>query len=285
MSFLDSYVVNSFNKTFTTLATLFGVVFLFVEIPSTAVSLGDFVVSSKSLALCLALFFFIAVYIFIWFRANKLRKISIDVDSTTVVVKAGNLFEEPGLIAIAFNEYFDTTVDNKIISERSLNGIFIKDVLGITNTSDLDSFIEGNIGESQKLDVVERPVGKAQKYVLGTACLYLDRYILTAFAKFNERNEAHLTMPEYLEFLINFWDEVNSIYAARSVSVPIFGSGITRIKEHKRITDEQLLKIMLWTFKISEMRFTHPAKLTIIVHHEKINTINLTSIKELSNGL
>ena len=285
MSFLDSYVVNSFNKTFTTLATLFGVVFLFVEIPSTAVSLGDFVVSSKSLALCLALFFFIAVYIFIWFRANKLRKISIDVDSTTVVVKAGNLFEEPGLIAIAFNEYFDTTVDNKIISERSLNGIFIKDVLGITNTSDLDSFIEDNIGESQKLDVVERPVGKAQKYVLGTACLYSDRYILTAFAKFNERNEAHLTMPEYLEFLINFWDEVNSIYAARSVSVPIFGSGITRIKEHKRITDEQLLKIMLWTFKISEMRFTHPAKLTIIVHHEKINTINLTSIKELSNGL
>lgn len=43
----------------------------------------------------------------------------------------------------------------------------------------------------------------------------------------------------------------------------IFGSGITRIKGHKTISDEDLLKIMLWTFRISEMRFKYPAKLTI----------------------
>ena len=92
-------------------------------------------------------------------------------------------------------------------------------------------------------------------------------------------------MPEYLEFLIKFWDEINRVYAQKSVNVPVFGSGITRIKEHRNISDEELLKIMLWTFRISEMRFKYPAKLTIIIHKDKINKINLLDIKMAKNGL
>ena len=92
-------------------------------------------------------------------------------------------------------------------------------------------------------------------------------------------------MPEYLEFLIKFWDEINMVYAQRSVSVPIFGSGITRIKEHKNITDEELLKIMLWTFRISETRFKYPAKLNIVIHEDKIDKINLFEIKSMQNGI
>ncbi|MDP4350104.1 DUF6430 domain-containing protein, partial [Escherichia coli] len=84
---------------------------------------------------------------------------------------------------------------------------------------------------------------------------------------------------DYLAFLINFWDKVNRIYAQKSVSVPICGSGITRIKEDKNISDEDLLKIMLWTFRISEMRIKVPAKLTIVIHKDKIDKINLLDIK------
>ncbi len=90
---------------------------------------------------------------------------------------------------------------------------------------------------------------------------------------------------EYLEFLIKFWDEINRVYAQKSVSVPIFGSGITRIKEHKNISDEELLKIMLWTFRISEMRFKYPANLTIVIHKDKIDKISLLDIELAKNGL
>ena len=92
-------------------------------------------------------------------------------------------------------------------------------------------------------------------------------------------------MPEYLGFLITFWDKVNIVYGQRSVSVPIFGSGITRIKEHRRISDEDLLKIMIWTFRISEMRFKHPAKLSIVINPEKMDKINLLDIQEAKNGI
>ena len=130
---------------------------------------------------------------------------------------------------------------------------------------------------------VER-LGKSKKYRPGTVCI-MDDYLLVAFSKFDNQNKAYLTMPEYLGFLINFWDNVNRVYSQKDVSVPIFGSGITRIKEHKNISDESLLKIMLWTFRISEMRFKYPAKLSIIIHEDKIDSINLLDIKEAENGL
>ena len=129
-----------------------------------------------------------------------------------------------------------------------------------------------------------RKQGKKKRYQIGTICLYKD-YLLTAFSKFDENNKALLTMPEYLEFLINFWDKVNNVYAQQSVSTTIFGSGITRIKGHKNISDEDLLKIMLWTFRISEMRFKYPAKLTIVIHKDKIDQINLLDIKSARNGV
>ncbi len=92
-------------------------------------------------------------------------------------------------------------------------------------------------------------------------------------------------MPEYIEFLINFWDRVNHVYGQKNVNVPIFGSGITRIKEHKNISDESLLKIMLWTFKLSETKFKYPAKLTIVIHKDKIDKINLLDISSIEKGL
>ena len=154
------------------------------------------------------------------------------------------------------------------------------------SVSDLDHRISNHQFEEDELLEVnhKRKVGKTQKYSLGTIFVNND-YLLTAFSKFDDKNRAFLTMPDYLAFLINFWDKVNRIYAQKSVSVPIFGSGITRIKEHKNISDEDLLKIMLWTFRISEMRFKFPAKLTIVIHKDKIDKINLLDIKSARNGL
>ena len=224
-------------------------------------------------------------YLYIWFSSNNLNSIDINVEGSDVTVKVGDIFEQPGLKVIAFNEYFDTQVDNKVISEVSLNGIFINNHCEKT-PSELDQYIENyEFGTDEVLEKNDdRRLGKKQKYRIGTICTHKD-YLLTALSKFDENNKACLTMPEYLEFLINFWDSVNNVYALQSVSTPIFGSGITRIKGHKNIADEDLLKIMLWTFRISEMRFKHPAKLTIVIHEGKIDQINLLDIKSVKNGV
>ncbi|WP_338647901.1 macro domain-containing protein [Flavobacterium sp. KS-LB2] len=233
----------------------------------------------------LSFFILIIIYLIIWYRANKLTNINIDIDGSNVNIKCGDLFSEDGLKTIAFNEYFDTIVDDKIISNKSLNGIFINKYFS-GKIKELDDFI---VEKSDELDVINNQVnrrlgGKTVQFKLSTIFVY-DEFILTAFSKFDEHNKATLTMSEYIEFLINFWDRVNRVYAQKTVSVPVFGSGITRIKEHKNISDEDLLKIMLWTFKLSEMKFKHPAKLTIVIHKDKISQINLFNIKSIELGI
>lgn len=227
----------------------------------------------------------ILTYLILWARSNNLQDVSLSIEGSTVNIKTGDIFQQSGLKAIAFNEYFDTVVDDRIIAKRSLNGIFLEKYLG-TSVADLDRHIDKYQFEDDDVlgREVDRTAGKRVKYKVGTICVYKD-YLVTAFAKFDDSNRANLTMPEYLEFLINFWDKVNRVYAQQSVSTTIFGSGITRIKGHKNISDEDLLKIMLWTFRISEMRFKHPAKLTIVIHKEKIDQINLLDIKSARNGM
>ncbi|MDY0274931.1 MAG: DUF6430 domain-containing protein [Desulfomicrobium sp.] len=267
-------IENFLKITYAIIVTL-SLVVLFVDIPT----------NYKSTYGWIFVGLLVLIYLVIWIWSNNLNKININIEGSEVTIKVGDIFSESGLKAIAFNEYFDTIVDNKIISENSLNGIFVKNYFG-DQVSELDSYIDNYpFDESEKLDSnTERVVGKKQRYQIGSICVYQD-FLLAAFTKFDNNNKAVLTMPEYLEFLINFWDKVNNVYGQRSVATPIFGSGITRIKGHKTICDEDLLKIMLWTFRISEMRFKYPAKLTILIHKSKIDKINLLDIKSARNGV
>ncbi|EJN1951572.1 hypothetical protein NPJ58_003872 [Escherichia coli] len=275
VNLFDTRIVKKFSDYTSTISTIFSLLLIFVDIPTeNKITLGIIFLFTLSL-----------LYFGIWLKSNNLTEVNLDVEGSIVTVKAGDLFLQDGFKVIAFNEYFDTQVDDNIISHKSLNGLYIDNHLS-GPISDLDQSISNyKFDEDEILEVnQERKVGKKQKYSLGTIFVNED-YLLTAFSKFDDKNRAFLTMPDYLGFLINFWDKVNRIYAQKSVSVPIFGSGITRIKEHKNISDEDLLKIMLWTFRISEMRFKFPAKLTIVIHKDKIDKINLLDIKSARNGL
>ena len=271
----DRRVIKRYLEVSSAVFTGISAIFLFVDIPA------DF---KLKIGISIAVFILL-VYIVIWWKANGLQNVSLNIDGSTVSIKTGDIFSQDGLKVIAFNEYFDTLVDDRVIAKRSLNGIFIEKYLDIS-VSQFDQYLsEFPFDENEILDrSVKRRIGKSVRYRLGTIFLYKD-FILTAFSRFDDNNKAYLTMPEYLEFLINFWDSVNRVYAQKSVSTTIFGSGITRIKGHKNISDEELLKIMLWTFRISEMRFKYPAKLTIVIHPEKIDQINLLDVMSAKHGV
>ncbi|OLP46551.1 macro domain-containing protein [Rhizobium oryziradicis] len=273
--FLDKRVFKIFLQITSVISAALSTLLLFVDIHD------DF----KILSLIVFAVVLLGVYIVVWIGSNRLNHVEINIDGTNVTIKVGDIFTEPGLKAIAFNEYFDTQVDNQIISEASLNGIFLKSYLDIS-VADLDRKIDDFRFEPDEIIGTDdrRLTGKLRKHRIGTIFIHKD-YLLTAMSKFDDSNRAVLTMPEYLEFLIRFWDRVNKVYAQKSVVTPIFGSGITRIKGHKNISDEDLLKIMLWTFRISEMRFKYPANLSIVIHKDKIDKINLLDIKLLGNGV
>lgn len=275
VGFFDKRIFRQFLTIVSWISVTSSLAFIFIEIPK----------EMKLVVGGVFLLVLLIVYVVLWLRSNKLEQIHTRIEGSDVTIKKGDIFKQPEFKAIAFNEYFDTQVDDKIISRQSLNGIFITKHLE-DSVAELDRYIENYQFEDEDIicENANRKTGKKTRFEIGTICVY-GEYLLTAFSKFDDKDQAWLTMPEYLSFLINFWDRVNRVYAQKCVSVPIFGSGITRIREHKNISDEDLLKIMLWTFRISEMRFKYPAKLTIIIHEGKMDTINLLDIKSANNGL
>src|SRR5690606_27361733 len=122
----------------------------------------------------------ILVYMLIWYKANKLTNINIDVEGSIVNIKCGDLFSEDGLKTIPFNEYFDTVVDDKIISHQSLNGIFVNRFFE-NKVNDLDNSIVENSDDSDIINShCSRPQGgKIVKFKLSTIFVFND-YIITA---------------------------------------------------------------------------------------------------------
>ena len=233
---------------------------------------------------------FPVIYLSIRYHSNKLKKVNLKIDKSEIEIKEGNIlsndvFNNKNIIKVfAFNEYFDTLVDDEIISKWDLNGQFINEK--VENISTLNNKMYRS--KKLKLSLLDknenRKYGKQNRYKLGTIYKYSDDVFLTAMTHFDKKNRAYLSIQDYVRFLINFWDEVDSMYAGRTVVVTLFGSGITRL-ENKMFNNTQILQIILWTFWLRRIKFTKPAKFVILLDKQTSKEINYYKVREWFNGL
>jgi hypothetical protein len=268
---LDKRVRNEFGKFISVIGTIFSFGLIFFEIPS-------------EYKVCASVLFGISmviVYFSIWRYANRQTSVELKINGSSIQIKTGNIFDQDGFKVIPFNEFFDTQVDDRIINRLSLNGQFIENY--VDDIEELNERIRLDSDLNDSCNIIETDVtrgGNKIRYQFGSIFVP-GEFLLSALSRFSKKNEAYLNIHEYVNFLIYFWDEINRVYAQKSVSVPIFGSGITRFKNgFESIDENELLSIMIWTFKISKMKFAYPAKLSIIVHEDKIDKINVFSLKE-----
>lgn len=219
------------------------------------------------------------IFLGLWWLANKKDHISLKINNSTVNVFFGDIFAQSGYKVIAFNEYFDTLVNDSLISETSINGQYIKKIA--TDVSELDAVIDNDphipdnaIGLNEG-----RKMGKKMKYRLGTICKNQD-YFLLAFSHFDENNRAILTLQQYTACLMKMWSEIDILYGGQTVSISLLGSGITRFKDHIEMSDQELLEIIIWTLKISKVKFTYPSTMNIVLPEWKREKINIYKLKE-----
>lgn len=233
---------------------------------------------------------FLIYYLYSWNKASRLKSISLNINDSKIEILEGDIFginnelrEDRILKVITFNEYFDTQVDDKIISRESLNGKFINNILN-GDTNELDYTIENDTYLKRKRREINqnRKSEKKQKYKIGTVLEYKEKYLLTVFSRFNDENKAEITLSEYIEFLVGFWSELDRVYASRIIEIPLLGSGIIRFSNiGNRISNQELLEHMLWSLKISRVKFNYPSKIKIILNCESLDEIDLFRINEI----
>lgn len=222
----------------------------------------------------------VILFFVLWGRANHMQRVTLKINDSEVVIEKGDIFYGEGYRVIPFNEYFDTQVDNGLISSKTINGQFLQKnstaIRYIENQIDNDSAANSNIVR----EISNRVPGKKKQYKLGTIVKY-ENYFILAFSKFDDRNRAYLKMDEYISCLLHMWDECDRQYNGESITMPLLGSGITRFRCHKNITDQELLEMILWTFELSSIRFRYQSKLRIVLTDDSLKNINLYEIKRI----
>ena len=269
VNLFDKALVKEFLAFLSTVEFILALVLIFLDIPQSArIVLGGIFIG-----------ILVCIYLLLWRRASKLESIQVHINNSVVNVEIGDIFDYKELKVIAFNEYFDTIVDDKIISNNSLNGIFINSK--IDDISTLDSAIANDTVLQQK--VVEenksRQKGKTTRYSLGACYLHDNEYVLTAFSRFSIDNRAFLTMGDFLQFLVAFWSEIDGLKSGRSVVIPLLGSRMVRFRGYENITDQELLEMLVWSFKISRVKFAYPFSVTFVIHKDHKHNIDLYKIK------
>lgn len=265
VNLFDRQLLELFYKILSVISVLTSFVFIFIDIP-----VQHKLIIGLSVLICLVI-----LYCVLWWRSNKKTHINLNIEGSPVEIKFGDIFNEDGLKVIAFNEYFDTLVDNKIIAENTLNGYFIKNF--IENVSFFDEQICKDLHLQEK--VIEtnenRLLGKKTRYKLGSIFKYESQYLLTAFSRFDDKNRAYLSMQDYISCLLEFWNEIDIIYAGRTIVIPLLGSGITRFRGYENVSEQELLELILWSFKVSRIRFRYPSKVSIVVGYDKKDKVSL----------
>lgn len=112
-----------------------------------------------------------------------------------------------------------------------------------------------------------------------------DGHLAVAGSKFDKENKVNITMRKYIAFLLNFWNEIDNIYNVRNVVIPVFSPGILRFTDgYSTATQQDLLEIILWTFKVSRIKITYPSKIKIVIFEDKKTKYNLYKLKVITKS-
>jgi hypothetical protein len=176
------------------------------------------------------------------------------------------------------NEFFDTE-NLGFIAENSLHGQFIRKYED--KGEDIYSHIISTL-KSRGINgiVMKREQGKQIKFRLGTICEYDDIFML-AYTSFDKDNRANLYGDNFPKCYSNMWNEIDIHNNGESVSMPVLGTGKTRFdKDYK---PQELLEIMLITFRMSGVNLERRATLNIVIHKSLAKDINFIRLKSFSD--
>jgi len=257
----DLTLWKTYGTTVAAISSIITIISFFVTAKETCIGAGGWLIIFIGLL--------IGTFFFIWVRANRLNKACLLINDTNVEVVVGDIFDHfmnpdkhaEEITVIAVNNYYDCIVDDRIISKTSLHGQYLQRIIAagkleaLENKIKNDDFLKkmGNPKED-----TTREIGRKIKYELGSLVEF-ENYVLTAFTAFDDDNKAYLSADEYLHFWIKFWENIDAVYAGRTINIPLMGAGITRFRNRKP-TKQQLLETMLWSLKITGFQNTYGDK-------------------------
>lgn len=168
-----------------------------------------------------------------------------------------------GIHVINFDECFTTKIGSASgdVRESSICGQYLKEHKDLDITTTLKKInIKPEIRKSKYL--------KQKCYKPGTIVPY-NGDLLMAFVKLVSNGLAKFdTIEDYKNCLSFLWHQIYIYHGDSSVCVPILGSGKTEV-QGKNLSSQEILDIMIYSYKTSDYRLKAPYKLYICCKRKK----------------
>ncbi len=206
--------------------------------------------------------------------------INLKVNETTKLnISYGNLFDKKGITIIPVNDFFDTIVDDNIISKKTLHGIFINKYF--KTKEDIENLANQINRSLKQCEYIEenRKEGKGNKkrYQLGTTAIVEvnnKKFFLVAVSKFDiTTNRAMLKISDYPLVLSKMMEFIHNYSQGYQVNIPLIGGGHLGIN----LTKEKLLEMIIFSIYTAEkIAILHG--INIVLHDSLKNEINLNRV-------
>ena len=161
------------------------------------------------------------------------KKIVISSNSfdTHITIKFGNIFDQKGVKAIAVNNFFDSIVDDDLVSKRSLHGEVIEQYWH-GNSEQWQEQVYDDLSD-KGYDEIQRAKGNNRRYKNGTtarACAYDEEFLFVALGETNpDDNVSHATAASLIASVREMLVKARAVCANRPLNLPLIGSGLSRV--------------------------------------------------------
>ncbi|KAF3978665.1 MAG: hypothetical protein HFP77_00740 [Methylococcales symbiont of Iophon sp. n. MRB-2018] len=204
-------------------------------------------------------------------------------DKVKAKIFFGDLFESKEIIVVPVNEYFDTIVDDKIISSNTIHGKFVQKYFG-GNEAELKKQIKKELAQYAPLETnSDRKYGNKNKYSLGTVCEIKNGnkvFYLVALTRFNANHRAEVKNSEYLRVLCDLFSYIEQNSQGRKVSIPLIGAGHSGVS----LSKQKLLEFLLFSIALKD-DLTLINGVNIVLHESIKKEIDLSSTEILFNTI
>ena len=193
-------------------------------------------------------------------------------------IRFGDIFDGTSVIVIPVNEYFDGELGNHV-SENSLHGKFIRDILGGQSNAFFELTSVALSGVVPEEDHVERSSGRCTRYGIGTVArvdVNNRRYLLAALSHTDIISlKAHASVHDLWNCLAGIWMGVRDYSNGNPVSIPLTGSGLSGVG----LPPRHLIEIMITSFLYHTKEKKVADRVTLVLPRHLAGRVDLKGIK------
>lgn len=184
------------------------------------------------------------------YRTGYLRRevvIPTRVETTNFTMKYGDIFQEEGWKAIGVNDFFDSVVDEDLVSSKSLHGIVLNRFWP-QDRENWKSQIKSSLKDANR-KIENRGKGNRNRYDIGTTARASIGDHNFLFAALGETDIADNTTSANTEMLIRavrgMAREARAACSLNPLVVPLMGDGLARVGMHPTVLADLILTALV----------------------------------------